>query len=84
MGACFTKQLDSNFPKSNKNPQSPSKDNDKYIFITKDSIYGIQQFGMTIIPIDMCESPLKFEFRISDVKGKNLPDYKVRNITLYN
>jgi hypothetical protein len=38
----------------------------------------MKKLGTTVIPIQTIDSPLKFEFRISNIKGKNLPENKVK------
>ncbi len=48
--------------------------------MTKDSIYGMKQLGTTVIPIEATKKDLKFEFFISNVKGKSLSENNVNLI----
>jgi hypothetical protein len=46
-------------------------------------VYGIKQFGNSVIPLNEIKNPLKFEFKLFNIKGKSLPDNKVRKNNLY-
>jgi hypothetical protein len=51
----------------------------KYIFsILPFSVYGIKKFGTQITPSQELKNPLKFEFHLSNVKGKMMKDKRVK------
>lgn len=41
------------------------------------SVFGIKNFGNSVIPLYETKEPLKFEFKIFNLKGKSLPDDRV-------
>lgn len=41
--------------------------------------YGIKQFGSVVIPTNDNKEPLKFEFKVFNIKGRSMHENKVFN-----